>query len=255
MFEWMKNHKKISISAIVLFLFSFFIIIMPLILNKIYYLTSPYGIFNVGYSVDYILNYYGAILTFIGTVSLGAVTVYQNYIAQKKTNEVNNLTLELQKKSMAMAEQNYEKGKLNEIIKNAPKFELRNAGCNGHYMNLCVVLKNVSDSIISGIKSITLEVFSESNVVVTTSNKVKSKVFSLSPGQETEIEFQNIELKSENMIDVYGQQVFDSLKRFTMVWSFQCEDSYSNIHYYRAKLYTEDSNNFVGGLWKLEKVG
>lgn len=254
MFEWMKNHKKISIGVIIL-LFLFFIIIMPLILNKLYYLTAPCDFFIVGYSVDYILNYYGALLTFIGTISLGIITIYQNYISQKKTDEVNKLTLELQKKSMAMAEQNYNKEKVNEIIKNVPKFELRNTRSNGRYMNLCAVLRNVSDNIVSGIKSISLEVFSESNDIVTTSNKVKSKVFSLLAGQETEIEFHNIELKSENKIYQYGQQVFDSLKKSTMVWSFQCEDSYGNIHYYKATLYIEDSNNFSGDLWRVEKVG
>jgi hypothetical protein len=254
MFKWMKRHKEISIGVIIL-LFLFFIIIMPLILNKIYYLDAPYDFFNVGYDISDILDYYGAILTFIGTISLGIITVYQNYISQKKTDEVNKLTLELQKKSMAMAEQNYERAKLYENKKNAPKFELRNAGCNGRYMNLNAVLKNVSDNIVSVIKSVSFEVFSESNVIVTTSNEVKSKVFSLSPGQETGIEFHNIELKSQDKISLYGQQVFDSLKKITMVWSFQCEDSSGNIHYYKATLYIEDSNNFVGDVWKVEKVG
>jgi len=254
MFEWIKNHKKISIGVSIL-LFLFFITIMPFILNKIYYLTAPCDFFNVGYSVDYILDYYGAVLTFIGTVSLGIITVYQNYMSQKKTDEINKLTLELQKKSMAMAEQNYEKENLNEIIKNSPKFELKNVCCNGHYMNLCAVLKNVSDNIISGLKSVSFEVFYESNVIVTTSNNVKIKVSSLSSGQVTDIEFHNTELKSQNMIYVYGQQVFDSLKKITMVWSFQCEDSHSNIHYYKATLYIEDSNSFTGDLWRVEKVG
>ncbi|WP_410506362.1 hypothetical protein ACER0A_004785 [Haloimpatiens sp. FM7315] len=254
MVEWMKNHKKVSIGVIIL-LFLFFIIIMPLILNLIYYLDAPCDFFDVGYDISNILDYYGAILTFIGTVSLGIITVYQNYVSQKKTDEVNKLTLELQKKSMAMAEKNYEKEKLYEINKNSPKFELINSGCNGRHMNLCAVLKNVSDIIISGLKSISFEVFDESNAIVTTSDKVKSKVFSLSPGQETQIEFHNTELKSQKLIDLYGQQVYESLKKFTMIWSFQCEDSYGNIHYYKAKLYVEDSNNFVGDLWSVEKVG
>lgn len=254
MFEWIKNHNKISI-VFIIFLLLFFIIIMPLILNKIYYLDAPCDFFHVGYDISNILDYYGAILTFIGTVSLGIITVYQNYVSQKKTDEVNKLTLELQKKSMVMAEQNYEKEKLNEISKNTPKFELRNKGCNGHHMNLNAELKNVSDIIVSGIKSVSFEVFDESEAIVTTSNKVKSKESSLLPGQDTRIEFHNIELRSKNLINVYGRQVYESLKKFTIVWSFQCEDSYGKIHYYKAKLYVEDSNNFIGDLWRVEKVG
>lgn len=254
MFEWIKSNKKISIGVIIL-LFLFFIIVMPLILNMIYYLNAPCKFFNVGYDISNILDYYGEILTFIGTISLGIITIYQNYISQKKTDEVNKLTLELQKKSMVMAEQNYEKAKLYENKKNAPKFELKNRGCNGRYMNLDASLKNVSDIIVSDIKSVSFEVFDESNAIVITSDKVKSKDFSLLPGQETQIEFHNIELKSVNKTNVNGQQVNESLKEFTMIWSFQCEDPYGNIHYYKATLYIEDSNNFVGDLWRVEKVG
>lgn len=254
MIQWIKNHKKLSIGIIIL-LSLFFIIIMPLILNMIYYLDAPFDFFNVGYDISSILNYYGAVLTFVGTVSLGIITVYQNYISQKKTDEVNKLTLQLQKKSMAMAEQNYEKEKLYITDKKIPKFELKNSFSNGHYMNLRAELKNVSDFIVSGIKSVSFEVFDESDTIVTTSEKVKSKAFSLSPGQETLIEFNNIALGSKNLVNVYGQEVYDSFKKFTMVWSFQCEDSYSNIHYYKAKLYIEDINKFDNVLWTVEKVG
>lgn len=107
MVEWIKNHKKTSlliITLLFLLLSLFFIVIIPLILNKVYYLDAPCKFFKVGYTISDILDYYGAILTFIGTASLGIITICQNYISQKKTDEVNKLTLELQKKSMAMAE-------------------------------------------------------------------------------------------------------------------------------------------------------
>ena len=143
MFDWIKKYKKISI-GIVVFLFLFFIILMPLILNTIYYLDAPCAFFSVGYDISNILDYYGSIMTFIGTIILGSITVYQNYLSQKKTEEVNKLTLELQKKSMALAEQNYNKEKLDEVKKSTPKFELKIGGCNGYYMNLSSTLKNVS---------------------------------------------------------------------------------------------------------------
>lgn len=254
MFEWIKNHKMISI-VIVILLFLFFTIIMPLILNMIYYLDAPWNFFIVGYDISDILDYYGAILTFIGTGILGIITIYQNYVSQKKTDEVNKLTLELQKKSMAMAEQKYEKEKLNEIKKNTPKFELKNSCYNGLYMNLCAILKNVSNIVVSGIKSISFEVFDESNAIISTSDNVKSESSSLLPGKETQINFHNSELKSKNLINANGQQINDSLKKITLVWSFQCEDSYGNVHYYRAKLYIEDSMNFVKDFWNVEKVG
>lgn len=248
MFEWMKSHKIIS-SGIIIFLFLFFIIVMPLILNWIYYLDAPCNFLAVGYDISSILNYYGAILTFIGTVSLGIITVYQNYISQKKTDEVNKLTLELQKKSMAMAEQNFNK----ERTYNSPKFELVNEGYNGRYANLHSALKNVSDLIVSGIKSISFEVHNESDIILITSDKVKSESSSLLSGQKTRISFNNNELVS--ILETSSGVQKQSLKDITLVWKFQCEDSYGNIHYYTAKLRVSDTNNFVSDLWQVEKVG
>ncbi|HAZ36956.1 MAG TPA: hypothetical protein DEF85_06350 [Clostridiaceae bacterium] len=255
MFEWIKNHRVISI-VIMILLFLFFIIVMPLILNWIYYLDAPCNFFTVGYDISDILGYYGAILTFIGTISLGIITVYQNYVSQKKTDEINKLTLELQKRSMAMAEQNYEREKQHGINKNTPKFELVSSGCNGNYTNLEATLKNVSDFTVSGIKSVSFEVFDESNnTIVTTSNKVKSDMSSLSSGQETKIRFHNTGFIFKGGINAYGQQVYDSLKNITIIWGFQCEDSCGIINYYKAKLFIEDSKDFVADTWEVKVVG
>lgn len=254
MFEWLKNHKKISIGVIIL-LFSLFIIVIPLILNWLYYLDSPFDFLIVGYDISSILGYYGAVLTFIGTVSLGIITVYQNYVSQQKTDEINRLTLELQKKSMAMAEQRYQKERLNEINKNTPKFELKSHVHNGNYKNLKAELQNVSHIIVSGIKSISFDVFDEIDAIVTTSNKVKNKESSLSPGVKTIIEFHNDELRSKKFKNVSGRKIYDRLEKFTMIWKFQCEDQFGNTHYYKAKLDVEDSNNFFQYLWKVQKVG
>lgn len=254
MVEWMKKHKLISIGILVL-LFVFFIILMPLILNTMYYSDAPCNFFTVGYDISSILNYYGAILTFIGTVSLGAITVYQNYISQKKTDEINRLTLELQKKSMAMAEQNYEKEKQEEINRNTPRFELKSTGCNGHYMNLTAVFKNISSGMVSAIKSLSFEVFDEVDTDVINSDKVVVGKSSLLHGEETNINFYNNELTTKKVVNEHGLRALISLKKFSIVWSFQCEDLHGKIHYFKAKLYVEDSNNFIPDLWKVEKVG
>jgi len=186
---------------------------------------------------------------------LGLFTVYQNYISQRKSDEVNKLTLELQKKSMALAEQAYEKDKKIELKSSTPKFEIRNTGSNGNYMNLSAILKNVSDIIVSGIKSISFEVITSDNETLITSDKVYSKVYSLTPGQETEIQFHNAEIKSKDIIASNGQQVYDGVKNCTIVWKFKCEDSIDNTHYYKASLLIEDSRNYKGELWEVKKVG
>jgi len=241
--EWMKIHKKLSILVIIVLLL-LVVLIIPFFLNWIYYLNAPWEFFKLGYELPHLLSYYGAVLTFLGTVSLGIITVYQNYMSQQKTDEINKLTLELQKKSMAMAEQRYEKEQLNEIKYNAPKLELKNRGSNGHYMNLQAELTNVSNLIVSGIKSISFTVSDETNAIVLTSEKVKVKETSLTPGTSTIIQFHNDQLKSEN-----------SLKKYKITWDFQCEDQYGNTHYLKANVHIEDSGNFIKSTWKVQKVG
>lgn len=238
MFEWIKTHKKTSI-IILIFSSLFIFIIMPMILNWMYYLDAPFDFFYVNYDISSILNYYGSVLTFIGTTILGCITIYQNYIAQKKTDEVNKLTLELQRKSMAMAEQNYKKTN-SENLKNIPKFELRTYGYNGGFSNLSVQLKNVSVIIASEIKSLSLEIYTENNILENIKNNVKISNYSLSSSEETIVNFNNDQINSNKSY---------------IVWKFQCEDPYTNIHYYKASLFIEDINNPFESIWKVKKVG
>lgn len=83
MFNWISNHKKFNI-ALSIFFSLLIIIIMPFVLNAIYYSDAPFDFFYVGYEILDILDYYGDVLTFIGTVGLGFFAVYQNHISQKK---------------------------------------------------------------------------------------------------------------------------------------------------------------------------
>lgn len=186
---------------------------------------------------------------------MGVVTIYQNYIAQKKTDKVNELTLELQIKSMAMAEHLYNKEQSSKLNEKLPKFELKNRMMNGHYMNLVAELKNVSSDIISGIKSISFKVYDDSNNIIITSEKVKCHQASLLSGQASNIDFNNAEL-GHRQLKLSGEQVYKSLKNFTIEWEFQCEDIFSNTHYYRAYLHDiRDSNEFTDKLWEVKKVG
>ncbi len=82
------------------------------------------------------MEYYGAVLGFIGTTSLGVITIYQNHLAQVKSDEVNTLTLELAKRNSELAEQAYHQQHEIENEKLTPKLELKNFGSNGHYMKL-----------------------------------------------------------------------------------------------------------------------
>ncbi|WP_124066262.1 hypothetical protein [Clostridium sp. E02] len=244
-----KRYKKIFVivgfvlSVIVMF---FLTIIIPVILNKIY--DIPGDFLYVKYNRDNILGYYGSVLTFIGTLSLGIITVYQNYRAQKKTDEVNALVIELQKKSMAMAEQQYKREEQNERIY-IPKFELINTWNNGNYMNMHAKLKNISTNPTSVIKSVSFEVYNESKYL-TESNTVKCKKNFLLSGDETEVSFNNAAIY-EKTTDSNGVEILSTLKNINFVWKFQCDDVTGKTHYYKATI-LGDSND---GIWNVEKAG
>lgn len=246
MLEWINKHKILTVVAIVMITI-IIIFIIPLVINKVYYLKAPCEFFNVKYDISSVLDYYGAVLTFIGTISLGSVTIYQNYQSQQKTDEVNRLTLELQKKSMKLAEQVYEKEKLHESKRNIPKFEVILDGSMGSYMSSNGILKNVSSSIATAIKSVSFQVFKEEEeeVSVIESNKVKISKSSLNSFENARIDFNNAPFIYEN----------EEMKCFTLIWKFQCEDDENNVHYYKATIRKENDKNIYGDLWKVEKIG
>lgn len=232
MFKWIKSYKGIIILL-------FFIIIMP---------TIPL-ILSTRYDISNFLDYYSSILTFIGTMTLGIITVYQNYISQRKTDEINKLTIELQKKSMEIAEINYKK----EIMKNTPKFEITNSSCNGFCSNLNIKLKNVSETNVYGIDSILFEVFNElGEIIVTSSKEVKINKYSLLLGEYAEINFNNEAIQSKEEKNEYPLNV--ELSNVRVVWKFKC-DTYYNTHYYKAEMFLKYSYDMSDGVWNIEKIG
>ena len=142
----MKNSTKIIVSFLSI-IAAIVIILLPFIVEKIYYLEPPCDFFLLGYDATDILAYYGSVLSLVGATILGVLTLIQNKKAQEKSDEVNRLQLELQRKSMAMAEAQYSKEQNhNQLI---PKFEISLSGYGGNYTNLSLSIKNVASIIIS----------------------------------------------------------------------------------------------------------
>ena len=76
------------------------------------------------------LGYYGAILSFIGTVVLGALALYQNHIIKTEAD-----------KKAALAEEQ-------EHAENMPRFFMHFGGASGFCGSLKFVIMNVSSNII-----------------------------------------------------------------------------------------------------------
>ena len=146
-----RNKKRIALSLSAI-LVGIIVVFLPFIVEKLYYTKAPLKFFEVSYEAKDFLSYYGSVLSFAGATILGILTLLQNKKAQEKSDEVNRLQLELQKKSMAMAEAQYSQSKAS--ANTIPKFEISLHTYNGSYANLSLSIKNVSSVFASNISFI-----------------------------------------------------------------------------------------------------
>lgn len=242
----MKNSTKIIVSILSI-IAAIVVILLPFIVEKIYYLEPPCDFFLVGYDATDILSYYGSVLSFVGATILGVLTLRQNKKAQEKSDEVNRLQLELQRKSMAMAEAQYSKEQNHD--QPIPKFEISLSGYNGNYANLSLSIKNVASIIVSCLTPISFVASDADGNEISKANQMSFEQRSLSSAQTTGLKTNISELVRREKGGIrYYSNVSLSL-------SFSCEDEKGNTHYYRAMSTIPSTKEFHKGLWSVEKVG
>lgn len=238
--------RDILIGIIVIALVCVALVLLPAVINYIYYSDAPCDFFVVDLNVDDLVAYYASALSFLGTLILGMLTLHQNKRAQEKTDEINKLQLEMQKKSMELAEKQY----VQETEAIVPKFEISITSYSGHYLNPRIILKNVSSTLISELTFISSYVRdSQGNVVQkVTNHKIKHR--SLSSNGETTIDFEMLNLSKR-----IANREFQFYENVEFVFEFSCEDEKYNKHYFRATLNIPSTKDFIGDHWKVRKVG
>ena len=85
MIDWINKHKvmfALICEAILLLLIG-----VPFIINILFKINAAADIFVAEWSAGDALGYYGAILSFIGTVVLGALALYQNHIIKTEADK------------------------------------------------------------------------------------------------------------------------------------------------------------------------
>ena len=231
-----RQNKKRIVFILSAILVGVIVVFLPFIVEKLYYTKAPLKFFEVSYEAKDFLSYYGSVLSFAGATILGILTLLQNKKAQEKSDEVNRLQLELQKKSMASA---------NTI----PKFEISLHAYNGNYANLSLSLKNVSSVFASNISFISFLIQNEDGSEIADVKQLIAKHHSLSSAQETVIE-----TNTPNMVVGSGREV-SFYKNVKFVLSFSCEDEMGNTHYYRATISIPSTKDFCRDPWQVECVG
>lgn len=243
----MKNNKyNIVICIVFVFVICIFLVLLPLIINHIYYLEAPLDFFITDLKVADFVVYYASVLSFLGSLILGILTLFQNKRAQDKTDEINKLQLEIQKRSMELAEKQYK----HEAENLNPKFNVSILSYSGHYLNPRIKIKNVSSMLISDLTFISSFVKDDQENIIrkVTEHKIKNR--SLSSNEET-----IIDLKMLNLSKHIGEKEYQYYKNVFFVLEFSCEDEKYNKHYFRAILSIPDTKYFVRDHWKVEKVG
>lgn len=223
------------------------VIFLPFTVEKIFYMNAPCSFFEVNYDAADILSYYGSVLSFIGATILGVLTLRQNKKAQEKSDEVNRLQLELQKKSMAMAEAHYTSNGSDSQV--CPKFQVSLHGYSGNYANLSLSLKNVSSMIVSNISPISLIVQQKLGEEIANGGQLEIKPRALSPIQEAVVN-----TNTPNLVTTSGKQT-EFYSDIILILSFSCEDEKGNTHYLRATATVPSTKNYYSEPWLVEKVG
>lgn len=82
-------------------------ILFLIVLNWMFSIPAPYDFLAVQWGVEDALGFYGSYLSFLGTIVLGAVTVYQTnkaYKLSEKSNDQTDIANELSRKAIKQAE-------------------------------------------------------------------------------------------------------------------------------------------------------
>lgn len=128
MFKYIPKNKRL---LIVIYLgIAFLLIGIPFIINLLFKFNFNINYLETEWSAGDALSYYGSILSFVGTVVLGSLALYQTHIikteADKKATNIEEL----------------------ERIENMPNFHMRFQGASGGFCNnLNFSVTNISNNI------------------------------------------------------------------------------------------------------------
>lgn len=212
LFEWIKKNPKKAIGIVVAGI-SFLSVGIPIIIHIAFKIAAPYDFFEAEWEAGNVLEYYGAILGFFGTVALSALALYQNYEIKKESDA-----------RQALLEQK-------EYEKEMPWFSIKNLSCSGNYGNLNLSILNASDNVAHDLEVSNFKIEDAEGVCICESKQAKLRRSELLGNAETEIEFTNDGISGENI---------------KIVFQIKCKDKFRKLHTYSASYQIENAKRFSG---------
>jgi len=86
-----RKRKQIAIIVVLSLLFIVFVIGIPLLINLVFKIKAPFSFLVAEWSVGDVLEYYGAILVFLGTGVLSLLALYQNNVFKAQNDRLMQL--------------------------------------------------------------------------------------------------------------------------------------------------------------------
>lgn len=203
-FNWIKKHW------IIVLLFTFLVVLgVPLGIHLLFKIQPRVSFFSAEWSAGDALTYYGSVLSFIGTVVLGALALYQNRL----------IKVEADKRAAILEEKEHEK--------NMPKFVATSRSCNGNCSNLHFDIKNISENAATEIIVFDIHISSGDGRQLWTSSRSYSFA-SIPANNQVEVKLNNITVQDGS---IFSMQM-------------QCRDKYNELHQYSITGIYFIKNNF-----------
>ena len=208
MFDWIKKHKAaffISCLAILTLLVG-----IPFIINLLFKINSNICFLQAEWSAGDALGYYGAVLSFLGTVVLGALALYQNHI----------IKLDSDNKSALLEEK--------ERLENMPKFYFHLRSESGYCGKLGLVIKNISNNIAYEIHIYDIRLKNGTETIWESSDTYGSPA--INPAKQIEFQLSSPSVSEKDEL--------------ILLANMSCKDKYDEKHEYILKMICRYPNHY-----------
>ena len=192
-FDWIKKHWFIVL------LFTLVIILgIPFGIHLLFKIHPRVSFFSAEWSAGDTLTYYGSVLSFVGTVVLGALALYQNRL----------IKIEADKRAAILEEKEHEK--------NMPRFILTPLGSSGNCSNFRFGVHNISENTATELKIFDIHISTGDGWQLWKCSRSFS-FSSIPANKRVEVDLNNPSIQEDGSI-------------FSM--KMQCKDKYNELHQY-----------------------
>lgn len=214
----MKKHKKLITFFTFMMIFG-----LPFIIHVLFKCHPKNDFFVAEWTAGELLSYYGSILAFLGTVILGALSLYQNQIIKQESDKRTELLEQRERES------------------NMPRFRLRHIGSQGNIQKMQLEIENISENIANDLVLYNVKILS-TNKEVLWDKKSAIHLDTLQANNKISIYLGNPALAEDNCCfkikmkcnDKYGDE------HLYKIWAF-CKTTSSTPHFQIEEMKNTDT--------------